>query len=240
MDPSLIDAAAAAAHDVSLWGMFLKADIVVKAVMLGLFGASVVVWAIVFEKMVRIRRLNAAAADFEETFWSGGSLDALYERVGKEPADPMAAVFAAGMREWRHAAERGIAARGPGSSLQERVERVMQVAIGREMQRVEKNMTFLATIGPAAPFIGLFGTVWGIMNSFIAIAGSRNTSLAVVAPGIAEALFATALGLVAAIPAVIAYNKFAADIAAYGDRLDSFAEEFLAILSRHLEEQRAA
>lgn len=239
MDPSVIDPGAVA-HDLSIVGLFMKADFVVKAVMLGLFAASIWVWAIVFDKLIRVRKLNAAAADFEEAFWSGGSLDVLYERIGKDPGDPMAAVFAAGMGEWRHAAEKGLTGRGPGSSLQQRVERVMHVTIGREMQRIERNMTFLATIGSAAPFIGLFGTVWGIMNAFVAIAGSKNTSLAVVAPGIAEALFATALGLVAAIPAVIAYNKFSNDIAKYADRLEAFSEEFAAILSRHLEEQRAA
>jgi biopolymer transport protein TolQ len=240
MDPSLIDAGAAVAHDLSLWGLFMKADIVVKAVMLLLIVMSVWVWAIVFDKALRLRRLQAAAAEFEDDFWSGGSLDTLYDRVGPEPEDPMQATFAAGMREWRHAAERGIASRGPGSDLQSRVERGMNVAIGRKMAEVEKGMNVLATTGSAAPFIGLFGTVWGIMNAFIAIAGTRSTSLAVVAPGIAEALFATALGLLAAIPAVMAYNKFSNDMAKYADRLEAFAEEFASILSRHLEEQRAA
>jgi len=240
MDPSLIDPSAAAALDLSLWGLFMKADIVVKAVMLLLVVMSVWVWGIVFDKALRLRRLQAAATEFEDDFWSGGSLDTLYDRVGPEPEDPMQATFAAGMREWRHAAERGISMRGPGSDLQSRVERSMNVAIGRRMAEVEKGMNVLATTGSAAPFIGLFGTVWGIMNAFIAIAGTRSTSLAVVAPGIAEALFATALGLLAAIPAVMAYNKFSNDLTKYADRLEAFAEEFSSILSRHLEEQRAA
>jgi len=228
--------AAAQAHDLSIWGLFLQADWVVKLVMLMLLAASVWCWAIIFDKMFRLRKLNAEAAAFEDSFWSGGSLESLYERVGKRPGDPMAATFAAGMREWRHASEKGFA----GSvkiSLQQRIERVMSVTIGRELARAERYMPVLATVGSTAPFIGLFGTVWGIMNSFTAIAGSNNTSLAVVAPGIAEALFATALGLVAAIPAVVAYNKFSNDLGRYGERLDAFASEFSAILSRHLEER---
>jgi len=221
-----------------MWGLFWQADLIVKVVMLMLFVASVWCWAIIIEKLMRIRRLNAQADAFEESFWSGGSLDALYDRIGQRPDDPMSATFAAGMREWRHAADRGIGSMK--GSLQQRVERVMSVTIGREMMRAERYMTFLASVGSTAPFIGLFGTVWGIMNSFTSIAASGNTSLAVVAPGIAEALFATALGLVAAIPAVISYNKISTDLGRYADRLDTFAGEFSAILSRHLEERGAA
>ena len=175
---------------------------------------------------------------FEETFWSGGSLDDLYDRIGTRPTDPMSAVFAAAMREWRRTAARGRAP-NPGSrtGLQERIERVMQVTMGRELERLERFMPFLATVGSTAPFVGLFGTVWGIMNSFQAIAAAKNTSLAVVAPGIAESLFATALGLVAAIPAVVAYNKFSTDFGRYAGRLDGFATEFSAILSRQLDEK---
>ena len=230
--------AAAKVHDLTMWGLFWQADLIVKVVMLMLFVASVWGWAIIIEKLMRIRRLNAQADAFEESFWSGGSLDALYDRIGQNPADPMSATFAAGMREWRHAADRGIGSMK--GSLQQRVERVMSVTIGREMMRAERYMTFLASVGSTAPFIGLFGTVWGIMNSFTSIAASGNTSLAVVAPGIAEALFATALGLVAAIPAVISYNKISTDLGRYADRLDTFAGEFSAILSRHLEERGAA
>ena len=231
-------AGTAAANNLSLWSLFLQADIVVKAVMVVLLLASIWCWAIIFEKLVRLRRLNASANSFEESFWSGGSLEALFDRLGRDPADPMAAIFAAGMREWRMAIDRGLTATGTmRASLQQRIDRVMQVTAGRELASAERYMTFLASVGAVAPFLGLFGTVWGIMNSFAAIATSKNTSLAVVAPGIAEALFATALGLSAAIPAVLAYNKFANDIGRYADRLDSFANEFGAILSRHLEER---
>ena len=192
----------------TVWGLFLQADWIVKIVILVLILASVWSWAIIFEKVVRIKNLHSSAGKFEESFWSGGSLDDLYERVGARPLDPMTAVFSSAMREWRRSSERGIAtadtARG---GLQQRIERVMQVTLGREMEQLEKYMTFLASVGSTAPFIGLFGTVWGIMSSFQAIAATKQTSLAVVAPGIAEALFATALGLVAAIPAVVAYNK---------------------------------
>jgi len=231
--------AVATAHQITIWGLFWQADLLVKLVMIMLLAASVWCWAIIIEKVMRIRRLNAQADAFEESFWSGGSLDALYDRIGKRPEDPMSATFAAGMREWRHAADRGLGS-SMKTSLQQRVERVMSVTIGREMARAERYMTLLASVGSTAPFIGLFGTVWGIMNSFTSIAASNNTSLAVVAPGIAEALFATAMGLVAAIPAVIAYNKFSTDLSRYADRLETFAGEFAAILSRHLEERGAA
>ncbi|MCC7272417.1 MAG: protein TolQ [Alphaproteobacteria bacterium] len=227
-----------AAHDLSIWNLFLQADIIVKVVMLALLFLSFWCWAVIFDKWSRLRRLNARAKEFEESFWSGGSLDDLYDRIGNRPADPMAAVFAAAMREWRRSAARGLVAtqvlRG---NLQERIERVMTVAAGREMERLEKYMSFLASVGSTAPFIGLFGTVWGIMNSFQSIAASKNTSLAVVAPGIAEALFATALGLVAAIPAVIAYNKLSTELGRYAGRLEAFAGEFAAILSRQLDEK---
>ncbi|MEI8394170.1 MAG: protein TolQ [Rhodospirillaceae bacterium] len=243
MEQTMIDAAQVGGalvkhHDLSIVSLFLSADFIVKIVMTVLFGASVWCWAIIFEKSLRMRRLNAAAADFEDNFWSGGSLDTLLERIGKAPSDPMSATFAAGMREWRHASDRGLTASGTmRASLQQRVERVMALTIGREMAAVEKYMTFLASVGSTAPFLGLFGTVWGIMNSFTSIANTNNTSLAVVAPGIAEALFATALGLLAAIPAAVAYNKFADDIGRYADRLEAFSVEFTAILSRHLEER---
>jgi biopolymer transport protein TolQ len=225
------------AHDLSLWGLFLQADWVVKAVMVGLLLASVWVWAIVFEKVTAIRRANRAADGFEDGFWSGGSLEELHRREGEQPAHPMAAVFGAAMREWRRSAPRlhgagGLVAAG---GLKERVERAMGVAIQREMGRLERWMTFLASVGSVAPFVGLFGTVWGIMNSFAAIAGMQNTNLAVVAPGIAEALFATAIGLVAAIPAVLAYNKISSDLARFAARLEGFASEFGGILSRQAE-----
>ncbi|QJE73596.1 protein TolQ [Aerophototrophica crusticola] len=243
MNPTILDALGVAAvaapvHDLSMWGLFWQADAVVKLVMLGLVGASVWTWAIIFDKAMKLRRMKAAAAQFEERFWSGGSLDALFDEVSANPADPLSATFAAGMQEWRMASEKGL---GGNSSLRtglaQRVERVMSVTVGREMANAERYMTVLASVGSAGPFVGLFGTVWGIMRAFTNIAAQQNTSLAVVAPGIAEALFATAIGLVAAIPAVLAYNIFSSDLARFGERLDSFVTEFSAILQRHLEER---
>ena len=231
-------AGSAVPHDLSILGLFLQADIIVKTVMLLLLIASFWSWAVIFDKVMRLRRLKRDAQSFEESFWSGGSLDDLFDRVGNRPTDPMSAIFAAAMREWRRSAAKGlIGSPTMRASLQDRIERVMNVTVGREMERLEKFMPYLATVGSTAPFVGLFGTVWGIMNSFTSIAASKNTSLAVVAPGIAEALFATALGLVAAIPAVIAYNKLSTDFGRYAGRLEAFANEFSAILSRQLDEK---
>jgi biopolymer transport protein TolQ len=226
------------AHDLSLWQLFLMADWVVKSVMLMLAIASIWVWAIAFEKFTSLRRASRAADAFEDRFWSGGSLKELFEREGAQPSHPMAAVFGAAMREYERSSGREL---GPVAmaGVKERVERAMGVTIQREMERLERWMVFLASVGSAAPFIGLFGTVWGIMNSFSAIAGMQNTNLAVVAPGIAEALFATAIGLVAAIPAVILYNKIATDMGRFAARLEGFATEFGAILSRQTEAGRA-
>ena len=241
MQPNAIDPTpltGAITHDLSIVGLFLQSDAIVKLVMLILLLASFWSWAIIFDKVMRIRRLRHAASSFEESFWSGGSLDDLYERVGQRPPDPMTAVFSSAMREWRRSAAKNLLGTpGVRASLQQRIERVMSVTVGREMERVERFMAFLATVGSTAPFVGLFGTVWGIMDSFQSIAASKNTSLAVVAPGIAESLFATALGLVAAIPAVIAYNKLATDFGRYAGRLEAFATEFGAILSRQLDER---
>jgi biopolymer transport protein TolQ len=222
----------------SIVDLFLQSDTIVKVVMLILLLASFWSWAVIFDKTLRLRRLRSAAANFEESFWSGGSLDDLFDRVGQRPLDPMSAVFTAAMREWRRSAAKGLLGTAiMRASLQQRIERVMNVTVGREMERVERFMSFLATVGSTAPFVGLFGTVWGIMDSFQSIAASKNTSLAVVAPGIAEALFATALGLVAAIPAVVAYNKLATDFSRYAGRLEAFSSEFSAILSRQLDER---
>ena len=216
----------------------LNADWVVKSVMLILLFASLFCWAIIFDKLLKMRRLRSRADLFEDSFWSGGSLEDLYDRIGNVPADRMWSVFAAAMREWRRSTARGLTVKGleVRASLRQRIEQVMNITIVREMDQVERYMTFLASVGSTAPFIGLFGTVWGIMNSFPSIAASKNTALAVVAPGIAEALFATALGLVAAIPAVIAYNKLSSDISRYAQRIESFAAEFGSILSRQLDE----
>ena len=228
----------AAAYDMSIWGLFIRADLVVKLTMLVLLLASFWCWAIIFEKIMRMRRLAAAAADFEDAFWSGGSLEDLYDRIGTRPKDPMESLFAAAMRELRRSmATAPATSENMRTSIPQRIERVMSTHLGREMERLEKHMIFLASVGSTAPFVGLFGTVWGIMNSFQAIAVAKNTSLAVVAPGIAEALFATALGLVAAIPAVVAYNKFTADLGRYAGRLEGFIGEFNAILSRQLQEK---
>jgi len=220
--------------DFTLWGLFAQADIIVKLVMIMLLLASVWVWAIVFEKWQSLRRANAAADAFEDKFWSGGSLDELYEQEGSKPTHPMAAVFGAAMGEWRRSA-RVAGADVARSAVGLRVDRVIGVTVQREMERLERWMVFLASIGSTAPFIGLFGTVWGIMNSFTAIAGMQSTNLAVVAPGIAEALFATAIGLVAAIPAVLAYNKISNDLTRFAARLEGFGTEFSAILSRQSE-----
>jgi biopolymer transport protein TolQ len=227
-----------AASSFSTWSLFLQADLIVKCVMLVLLAASLWSWGIIFAKIMTVKRLSSDANKFEENFWSGGSIDELYDRIANRPADPMAATFAAAMLEWRRSAARGlIVSGGLQISLKERIERLMAVTTMREMERVERYMTFLATVGSTAPFVGLFGTVWGIMNAFEGIAASKNTSLAVVAPGIAEALFTTAMGLIAAIPAVIGYNKITSDLGRYSNRLDNFAGEFSAILSRQLEEK---
>ena len=225
-------------HDLSMLGLFLMADPIVKAVMLMLMLASVWSWAIIIAKRSNLAKLNKKANKFEDSFWSGEPLDQIYQRVKNSKPDPMLQTFSSGMEEWQAGVAGGVPSReSVQASLRQRVERAMNVAIGREINALERGMTFLASVGSTAPFIGLFGTVWGIMNSFSAIASSNNTSLAVVAPGIAEALFATALGLVAAIPAVIGYNVFSNGINRYADRLEAFADEFSAILSRHLDAQ---
>jgi biopolymer transport protein TolQ len=227
------------AHDLSLWGLFLQADWVVKLVMLGLIVASIWVWAVVFEKVTTLRRVTRAANAFEDKFWSGGSLEQLFISDGERPSHPMASVFGAAMREWeRNSTPRAAGVPDPSHvGMQQRAERAMNVAIQREMEGMERWMIFLASVGSVGPFVGLFGTVWGIMNSFAAIAGMNSTNLAVVAPGIAEALFATAIGLVAAIPAVLAYNKISTDLGRFASRLESFSTEFAAILSRQAEER---
>ncbi len=241
MEPNIVDtvsfAGGAGVADFSVWGLFVRADIVIKLVMLVLFVGSFWSWTIILDKFIRLRRVNAKSTEFEDGFWSGGSLDDLYDRLGEQPEDPMASVFSAAMGEWRRSSARGVAKNEHARlGLQERIERVMDVSVQREVERLERYMIFLASAGATAPFIGLFGTVWGIMNSFQSIAGANNTNLAVVAPGLAEALFATALGLIVAIPAVAAYNKFTSDISRYTQRLDGFSAEFSAILSRQLEE----
>jgi biopolymer transport protein TolQ len=220
--------------DMSLWGLFMQAHFVVKAVMIGLIIASVWCWAIIVDKLILFARARRAMDRFEQVFWSGQSLEELYRTLAQRTNGGMAALFVAAMREWKRSHEGGKAAVG---SLRERIDRVMDVSISRETDRLNSKLSVLASVGSSAPFIGLFGTVWGIMTAFQGIAASKNTSLAVVAPGIAEALLATAIGLVAAIPAVIAYNKLISDANALGGRLEGFADEFSAILSRQIDER---
>ena len=233
-----VDAANLAAPngDLSLITLFLQADIVVKLVMIMLLLASIWVWAVVFEKITALRRINRAATAFEDRFWSGGSLEDLYEQEGVRPTHPMAAVFGAAMGEWRRSSRVAGADMARGS-VRDRIDRAMNVTVVREMERLERWMVFLASVGSIGPFIGLFGTVWGIMHSFSAIAAMHNTNLSVVAPGIAEALFATAIGLVAAIPAVLAYNQISTALGRFASRLEGFGVEFGAILSRQSEER---
>ena len=220
----------------SAWNLFLQADLVVKFVMGLLAFASIWSWAIIFDKSLRLRSLFRQAEQFEEKFWSGGSLEELFERIGQRPKDPMSSIFVAAMREWRRSSGKGgIPSASAGPGLAERIDRVMKISLEREMDILNRRMIFLASTGSVSPFLGLFGTVWGIMNTFTAIGAASDTSLATVAPGIAEALFATALGLVAAIPAVVAFNKISSDLSRYALRLDNFAGEFGAILSRQLD-----
>lgn len=220
--------------NISLVSLFFEAHIVVKLVIIGLVLASVWTWAIIVEKTLMYSRIRRQMNRFEALFWSGQSLEELYRSLsGRTPTD-MAAVFVAAMREWKRSFDSG--ARAP-MGLQMRIDKALDVAITREAERIERRLLFLATVGSSAPFVGLFGTVWGIMTSFQAIANTKNTALAVVAPGIAEALLATALGLLAAIPAVVAYNKLSNESGKISRRLESFADEFSAILSRQVDER---
>jgi biopolymer transport protein TolQ len=225
---------------ISIYSLFMRADPIVKTVMAILALASLWSWAIIFNKWVVLVSLRRRAEKFEKNFWSGTSLDDLYQQYVHRIDHPMIAVFAAAIREWRRAFENGPPRMELLASVKDRIEKAMSVTIQRESQGIERQLGFLATVGATAPFVGLFGTVWGIMNSFSAIAARHDTTLAVVAPGIAEALFATAMGLLAAIPAVVFYNKFVNEVARYVGRLESFADEFSAILSRQLDEKAAA
>ncbi|MCT4557899.1 MAG: protein TolQ [Pelagimonas sp.] len=218
--------------DFSLWGLFARATLTVKLVMLMLIAASVWAWAIIIDKLIVYRAARREAARFDQAFWSGEPLDELFEQLGPEPKGRAERVFAAGMIEWRrsHREDGGLIA-----NAQQRIDRSMDVSIQKEAEALQKGLPILATVGSTAPFIGLFGTVFGIMNAFIEIAEQQNTSLVVVAPGIAEALLATGLGLLAAIPAVIFYNKLSADSDRILGGYESFADEFATILSRQLD-----
>ena len=217
--------------DFSLLSLFLRADFVVKSVILILIFASIYSWSIIVSKLLRLRKLKQMEKEFDEIFWSGNSFEDLYETLNFNKLDPKSKIFCAAITEWKKSKsnqEGDISSNI--ESLKDRMQRSMVVTFNKESEIVEKNLTFLATSGSTAPFIGLFGTVWGIMNSFQSIAISRNTSLAIVAPGIAEALFATALGLLAAIPAVVAYNKFNNDSKKYLQKLENFSKRFLTII----------
>lgn len=224
--------------DLSMLGLFLQADWVVKLVMLLLLLASFWCWAIIVEKYITMKNATSKARQFEQEFWAADALDKFHDRVKKRASHPMAVVFSAAMEEWFRSKNNNSLSAQVGivrAGLRERISHIMQVAINREMEGMEKGLGFLATTGSTAPFIGLFGTVWGIMNSFHSIAATQNTSLAAVAPGIAEALFATAIGLFAAIPAYVAYNKFSRDINRFAGKMEDFSLEFTTILSRQID-----
>ena len=223
MEPQVGAAASAiAATDFSLWSLFLRADIIVKSVILILILCSVYSWAIIFEKYKHFKLINETSDQFEKNFLNSSSIKELFGKVSKTSPDPMTTVFRSGVTY--------LVENKSTSQLSEKLKRVMDVAIEKEIEKYESKLNFLATVGSVAPFIGLFGTVWGIMNSFQSIAISRNTSLAIVAPGIAEALFATALGLLAAIPAVVAYNKFTNSSQRYTQKLENFSQTFLSLV----------
>jgi len=230
-------AAAPSGNSLPIVDMFVRADIVVQGVMVLLVLASLWSWTIIFNKAMAMSSLKRKAKKFEKVFWSGQSLDELYQQFANSNDHPLTAMFVSALREWRRAFENGVPRDSQVGGVKERIDKSMNVTILRETDALEKGLGWLATIGAVSPFIGLFGTVWGIMNSFSAIAARHDTTLAVVAPGIAEALFATAAGLFAAIPAVIFYNRFVGEIGRYTNSLDAFADEFSAILSRQLDEK---
>tara|TARA_Y100000590_G_scaffold461816_1_gene624313 strand:- start:1662 stop:2336 length:675 start_codon:yes stop_codon:yes gene_type:complete len=212
----------ASSADFSIIKLFFRADIVVKSVIVILIASSVYSWAIIFDKYKLFKKINKSTQDFEEKFWKSKSAETFYNNLPQKLDDPMAMLFKESMHSVMKSRSK--------SNISERLTNILEVNIEKQMNIIEKNYTFLATVGSTAPFIGLFGTVWGIMNSFQSIAISRNTSLAIVAPGIAEALFATALGLLAAIPAVIAYNKFSSDSKKYFQKLENFSKRFTSIV----------
>jgi len=223
---------AAPVAEITIWSMFWGAHIVVKCVIIGLLCASIWSVMVIIDKSLLVRRTRRTMDLFDEAFWSGNSLDELYNKVSERPTNGTASLFVAAMREWKRSVQ------NPNASfmgLHTRIDKVLDVSIGREIEKLESSLLVLATVASASPFVGLFGTVWGIMTSFRSIAASKNTSLAVVAPGIAEALFATAVGLVAAIPALIFYNKLQGDVSKTQARLETFADEFSAILSRQID-----
>jgi biopolymer transport protein TolQ len=212
----------ASSADFSLINLFLKADIIVKTVIISLIACSIYSWAIIFDKIKMFKKINLSSEEFEEKFWRSKSAETFYNSLPSDVEDPMTSLFKESMQ--------GLIKSKSKTNLIEKMGGILEVGIEKQISKIEKGFTFLATVGSTAPFIGLFGTVWGIMNSFQSIAISRNTSLAIVAPGIAEALFATALGLLAAIPAVVAYNRFTNDSRKYSQKLESFSKRFISII----------
>jgi biopolymer transport protein TolQ len=236
MNAADLASGASAAAETTLWGMFWSAHLVVKIVMVGLLLASFWCWTIIVNKWRLFFKIQKDMDRFEESFWSGNSLEDLYTSLLQAPTSGMASLFVAAMREWKRSFGGAASA---FMSLHSRIEKVLDVTIAREVERLESNLLVLASVASAGPFVGLFGTVWGIMTSFRSIAASKNTSLAVVAPGIAEALFATAIGLFAAIPALIFYNILQGKVARAQARMESFADEFSSILSRQIDQHVA-
>ena len=235
---ALTDIVENTANNMTLWDMAWSSDTVTKVVLIGLIAASVWCWAIIIEKFGTLRQMKQYTKSFEEKFWSGGSLDRLYDSIGNRPRDPMSAMFVAAMKEWKRTnilkskTDRGLR----GVSLQQRIEKAMTVSMDKELEALDTRMGFLASTGSVAPLVGLFGTIWGIIGSFNAIAATQSNSLSAMAPGIAEALFTTAFGLIAAIPAVVAYNKISSDIDRFAKKLENFQAEFSTILSREIDD----
>lgn len=237
MEESVNLAAAVASHDLSMFSLFVNASLTVKLIIILLIFCSIWSWTIIFSKFSVIRKLKRRAAKFEEAFWTCGSIENLYTKSVKAPKDPLVFVFLAGMKEWKNSSSKAVKNAGMSVSLKDRIFRMMHVTAGKEIEALEKYVSFLGTVGSTAPFVGLFGTVWGIMG---VIAGEANMNLATVAPGIAEALFATALGLIVTIPAVIAYNKIVLEITRYQNRLYNFIDEFYSIISKYIEDSEDA
>ena len=228
----------AARSSLSMYSMFVDSDLFMKVLILGLIFASVCCWAIIFDKAFLFKRIRLGMKTFEEQFWSGGSLEAIYNSHAQNPSNPLALIFVTAIQEFRRSLTEKKKA-GSNIKIQERIDKVMQIAIDKQVDKMETKMIFLASTGSVAPLLGLFGTVWGIMDSFNAIGLTQSTNIAAVAPGVAEALFTTAVGLIAAIPAVIAYNKLSNDIDRIAHRMETFSDELSAILSRQIEHVEA-
>ncbi len=226
-------------HSFSMLNMFLQSDLFMKALIIALFLASVWSWAIIFEKLISFKKIREKTKLFETKFWSGASMESLYQEIGNRPQDPLSAIFTAAMKEWRRSLKQPAASLN-GASIKERLEKVMQITIDKEVDQLERRMTFLASVGSVAPLLGLFGTVWGIMDSFNSIGLSQSTNISAVAPGVAEALFTTAVGLIAAIPAVLAYNKLSTDIDGFTKQMENFASELSTLLSRQLDQSASS